>query len=189
MSYTLNADDSYLGRGPFALHDIATRLQSVTDGTASTVAVSERATTFAGGTEADAVQTPIRYHWEIVTNPLPRPSTSSQRGVVTELAVHDCLHGPRRFDPWNEPGVASWRNPNSSLAVHSHLLGPNSVQCWDPVDGSVGGLSYSTVTSLHSGGANVSFLDGQVRLINQNLDLAVWRACGTIAGGESIQMP
>ncbi len=38
--------------------------------------------------------------------------------------------------------------------------------------------------SAHSGGVNFGFLDGHVKFLNQDIDLAVYRAMGTIAGGE-----
>ena len=47
--------------------------------------------------------------------------------------------------------------------------------------------TYAAITSrsYHAGGVvNVGLLDGSARTISENIDLAVWRALGTISGGE-----
>ncbi len=47
--------------------------------------------------------------------------------------------------------------------------------------------TYAAVTarSYHTGMVNVLMLDGSVRSVSDNIDLGVWRAVGTRAGGES----
>lgn len=47
--------------------------------------------------------------------------------------------------------------------------------------------TYAAVTarSDHSGMVNVSFMDGSVRSISENIQPSVWRAMSTIAGGEA----
>jgi prepilin-type N-terminal cleavage/methylation domain-containing protein/prepilin-type processing-associated H-X9-DG protein len=39
--------------------------------------------------------------------------------------------------------------------------------------------------SYHAGGVNAVFMDGSVRFVSDSVDLRVWRAAGTIAGGET----
>lgn len=50
--------------------------------------------------------------------------------------------------------------------------------------------SYAVLTSrsYHTGLVNVALLDGSVRSISDTTDLAVWRALGTRAGGETNQL-
>jgi prepilin-type processing-associated H-X9-DG protein len=43
-----------------------------------------------------------------------------------------------------------------------------------------------TARSYHGGGVNCLFMDGTVRFIGNSVDLAVWRALSTRAGGEHI---
>jgi prepilin-type N-terminal cleavage/methylation domain-containing protein len=52
---------------------------------------------------------------------------------------------------------------------------------------SVSRPSYAAVTSRshHTGIVNVNLLDGSVRSVSSSIDLTVWRAMGTRAGGES----
>jgi hypothetical protein len=46
--------------------------------------------------------------------------------------------------------------------------------------------TYAAITarSYHTGIVNALLLDGSVRSVSENIDLAVWRAAGTRAGGE-----
>src|SRR5262245_15082587 len=50
----------------------------------------------------------------------------------------------------------------------------------------IGAMAESTGASRsrHRGGVNVLMADGSVHFVNQNISLSVWRAQGTIAGGE-----
>jgi prepilin-type N-terminal cleavage/methylation domain-containing protein/prepilin-type processing-associated H-X9-DG protein len=49
-------------------------------------------------------------------------------------------------------------------------------------------VTYAAVTSRshHTGAVNTAFMDGSVHLINDEIDLRVWRALGTRAGGEVV---
>ena len=52
--------------------------------------------------------------------------------------------------------------------------------------------SYAAVTarSYHTGNlVNVTMLDGSTRSVTGNIDLTVWRALGTIQGGEIVNAP
>ena len=44
----------------------------------------------------------------------------------------------------------------------------------------------SVVRSVHPGGAFVALADGSVRFVGDVVDLAVWRAAGSRAGGETV---
>lgn len=52
----------------------------------------------------------------------------------------------------------------------------------------LGGPTFAAVTSrsYHPGGVNTAFGDGSVRFIRQTIDGYVWRALGTVAGGEVV---
>lgn len=43
--------------------------------------------------------------------------------------------------------------------------------------------------SQHAGGANFGMADGTVRFVNDNIDIATYRALATISGGEVVQAP
>lgn len=42
-----------------------------------------------------------------------------------------------------------------------------------------------TSRSYHVGTVNVLLMDGSVRSVSDNIDLGVWRACGTRSNGEA----
>jgi hypothetical protein len=46
-----------------------------------------------------------------------------------------------------------------------------------------------TSRSYHGTGVGVTMMDGSVQMIASGIDLTVWRALGTRAGGESVQLP
>jgi prepilin-type processing-associated H-X9-DG protein len=50
-------------------------------------------------------------------------------------------------------------------------------------------VGFRAARSLHSGGVNVTFGDGSVRFISENVQRDVWRALATCAGGESVAIP
>jgi prepilin-type N-terminal cleavage/methylation domain-containing protein/prepilin-type processing-associated H-X9-DG protein len=52
-----------------------------------------------------------------------------------------------------------------------------------------GCLRLSAFGSLHPGGANFALVDGSVRFISQTIDMTVYRALGTRAGGETASVP
>jgi prepilin-type processing-associated H-X9-DG protein len=51
-----------------------------------------------------------------------------------------------------------------------------------------GGPTYAMVTSRshHKGGVNALFADGSVHAIKSAINWQVWRALGTVAGGEVV---
>src|SRR5262249_40911040 len=55
-----------------------------------------------------------------------------------------------------------------------------------PCAGSDWESSTAASRSRHPGGVNVLMADGSVHFIQQNIDLAIWQALGTIQGGEAV---
>jgi prepilin-type processing-associated H-X9-DG protein len=52
----------------------------------------------------------------------------------------------------------------------------------------IGGPTYAAITSrsYHPGGVNILLCDGSVRFVKSTIDGWLWRALGTVAGGEII---
>jgi prepilin-type processing-associated H-X9-DG protein len=48
---------------------------------------------------------------------------------------------------------------------------------------------WRTARSSHSGGANLIFADGSLQFISDTIELDIWRAIATIAGGETVASP
>ena len=77
----------------------------------------------------------------------------------------------------------NWLAGNMNWTRYNHMFPPNRLSCkdgftWDGVA--------MTATSRHRGGVNVLLGDGATRFVNEQLDEQVWRALGTIRGGETV---
>jgi prepilin-type N-terminal cleavage/methylation domain-containing protein len=85
----------------------------------------------------------------------------------------------------NDQGAAqfmTYYTPNSGI---------DSVTCLGPSPNEPGpcnnrtGPVYASARSNHAGGVSVSFGDGAVQFISDSIDLNIWRAISTMAGGEA----
>ena len=88
-------------------------------------------------------------------------------------------------------GLQYYRSSVSSLFAYSHTLPPN----WNKRASAVAAQKYGCGTtnfaqahipaaSYHTGGANVCYADGSVRLISESVDFVAWQALGSRANGE-----
>lgn len=106
-------------------------------------------------------------------------STGSYRGEIGHTEWSD--------SPSHQCGFSFALTPNTNVpfSVGGNMV---DIDLLTQVEGSSATKpSYSAVTSrsYHSGGiVNVMFMDGSVRTVAANVDLSIWRALGTRAGGE-----
>jgi prepilin-type processing-associated H-X9-DG protein len=141
---------------------------------------------------------------------VPPPGPASRSAVQALIASCNTkktkLGGPISHTRWCNGGVyysgfTTALTPNSKVlavskatnsingaTVNASNFGQNVPQDWDSVDENDGGPTYMALTasSYHSGGINVLFGDGNVRFVKDSVDPVVWRALGTIAGGEAV---
>jgi prepilin-type processing-associated H-X9-DG protein len=164
----------------------------VLDGLSNTALYSERLAFTIEDTwqdEAALARDPKRYFWNTSVRML-----GGGEGAALRFA-EICRTKRSSLVPTSHIGESafSWTYP------YSHLLQPNSHPCRNgpepgyyplPEDPTFIVLSdyYSVIppTSLHANGVNVAFADGHVRFVANAIDLGVWRAIGTAAGGEAI---
>jgi prepilin-type N-terminal cleavage/methylation domain-containing protein/prepilin-type processing-associated H-X9-DG protein len=76
---------------------------------------------------------------------------------------------------------APWLWAYHSTTMYWHASTPNTRSCMYPP-----GRIMTTASSAHLGGVNVVMCDGSSRFIADDIDLQIWRALGTRAGGETI---
>lgn len=87
----------------------------------------------------------------------------------------------------HEGGVTTTFTPNANVP-YTNAGATYSIDLTSLRDGeSTTVPTYAAITSrsFHTGLVNVQMMDGSVRTVSDNIDLGVWRAIGTRAGGES----
>lgn len=96
---------------------------------------------------------------------------------------------------WNysDPRGFSWVNGEYRCALYNHYYPPNSKtpDCISVVLGGTPEIRFTpfgwrAARSLHVGGVNVLMADGAMRFAPDQIDLEVWRALSTRAGGEVV---
>ena len=104
--------------------------------------------------------------------------------TTSDPNVADC-----RGDFHNVPGprfcFMTVTGPNSTIPDQCGQCSVNPVgmPCLQ-----AGGPSYVAARSLHPGGVNVALCDGSVRFVADTVDLRVWRAAGSMNGGEAMPL-
>jgi len=92
----------------------------------------------------------------------------------------------------HETGFTTTFTPNAMVAYQEPGGAVYSVDVTSMRDGeSTTAPTYAAVTarSYHPGQVNVAMLDGSVRSVADDVDLAVWRAAGTRASSETQSLP
>lgn len=67
-------------------------------------------------------------------------------------------------------------------AVYTHLMAPNESSCVNAGTSNI--IRGRVAASLHSGGTHIGLADGSARFTSSQVDIRVWRAIGSINGGE-----
>jgi prepilin-type processing-associated H-X9-DG protein len=85
----------------------------------------------------------------------------------------------------------SWVMGENCCTLYCHTSPPNTYTCAGlPFPGTMTNMAMQVPpSSYHPGGVNLAMVDGSVRFVPNTVSLAVWRAAGTRAGGESLQLP
>lgn len=101
------------------------------------------------------------------------------------LKMVDPTNNPQTWTDLSKQGVsnvgAPWMQMYHSVTWYQHVLRPNEPSCMWP-----SGRISTTAGSYHGDGVNVLMCDSSVRFVNQNIDIAIWRALGTKYGKETI---
>ncbi len=143
-----------------------TSLTDIKDGTANTVAMSEKRL----GDGSDAISTPETDSYR----PGTYPSNADEAFQFCEAAnVNDLTQQGKSFN-----GV-SWLAGSNESTFYFHSIPPNRRGCMFPPS-----RMASTANSRHVGGVHSLMCDGAVRFINSNINLATWRAIGTRSSRE-----
>jgi prepilin-type N-terminal cleavage/methylation domain-containing protein len=77
----------------------------------------------------------------------------------------------------------TWLEGNMSWTRYNHVLTPGHKTC---VNGVTWNGVIMTAGSRHDGGVGLLLGDGSVRFVKETVSPPIWRALGTIAGGETV---
>jgi len=142
-------------------------IAEVRDGTSNTAAFSEH---------------PVGDFNQSISSP-----TDTFRPGIYPNTADELVQICRSMDPsdLSKQGVsnvgAPWLQAYHSTTQYFHVDGPNQRSCMFPP-----GRVATTAASYHTGGVHVLMLDGAVRFVNDNINLATWRSMGTRALGEVV---
>jgi prepilin-type processing-associated H-X9-DG protein len=137
-------------------------IKDVTDGTSNTAAFSERP--LGPGESIDPGSTELILELPFGTDP-------------TETACRS----PSGVE-WNSERGAKWIVGNYGNTLYNHALRPNALE-WDCMNASQQKGRFAA-RSEHPGGVNMLQCDGSAASVNGAVDLAIWAAAATRAGGE-----
>jgi prepilin-type processing-associated H-X9-DG protein len=162
-------------RGTFDA-DLWTKIREITDGTSNTLLMGEGATgrpweVCSGVGCSEGVKNPLSGSWWLPSQPWIVPRINTDRDVAQA--------GPRAslfactVEPMN-------KNPVTDTFIDSSAL----MDCRSSNAG--GPHRTSNFRSNHNGGAHFLFADGSVKFLSERIDMPLYRALSTIAGGDKV---
>lgn len=146
------------------------RLTGITDGLATTAAFSEILV-------GDSSNHLLRTIWETPTEFFG----AENAGRLLDECEAIRRSNLRRGDPWSRGGT--WIASEHLMTRYNHSQVPNRLTCTN--NGDIYTM-VMTAASNHPGGVHVNFCDGSVRMVSDNVDLELWRALASRAGGETV---
>ena len=162
-----NGGDATSANGSFILgppQSVAT----LTDGTSLTAAASEQLVGIAGPYSQTAVI------------PIPVPLNRAMARVAAAPLTDDTCAASGAG--WLLNKGSSWWDGNYQNALYNHYLPPNASRPDCIVYHNPG---WKTARSFHPGGINLLYCDGHVAFAKNAVNLSIWRAISTRAGGET----
>jgi prepilin-type N-terminal cleavage/methylation domain-containing protein/prepilin-type processing-associated H-X9-DG protein len=151
------------------------KVTDVTDGTSNTAALSESIL----GAGPESASGPAPGGPDVVYK---------YTGFGTPVNDTTCA-GASQWNVSNRRGFM-WASGEIRCGTYNHYLAPNS-SLYDcitndvtPGPGQYTANGFRAARSRHTGGVNLLLGDGSVRFVSNAVDLTVWRAAGTRAGGE-----
>jgi prepilin-type N-terminal cleavage/methylation domain-containing protein/prepilin-type processing-associated H-X9-DG protein len=168
--------------------------QGIPDGLSQTAAFSERVKGIGTGNQLDPM-TPTTAI-SSVGRPTGLASGGGPADVIPQPYYAACQATPATANNlatdagpdgvgWYSYGM-HWWNGHPYTGRYNHLMPPNSWSCAYDVNGIINDNGANPASSRHPGVVNVLFADGSTRAIKQTIDVPVWWALGTRAGGELI---
>jgi len=175
------------GNGAFTI-GIAFADRDFTDGTSNTAIFAER-TKGSNGVAASA----LPKKEDVITMPTRQDFMNDP-----DFQYDNCLNYVPTVSNFNFMSFGRW-TPGSDYSngwpwaaysgtLYNHVATPNwrGQDCGNlsAIADTPGEHAIISARSRHTGGVNVTMVDGSVRFVSDNVDTGVWRAVGTRSGGE-----
>jgi len=176
--FVYNPTNGQTGDGAFAPNARHT-LAAFVDGTSNTVMAAE-------------VKAWTPYRRNGGPSPTTVPTLATWPGIVASATeFKDTGHTEWPDGRVHHEGVTMVFGPNTaSPCLNGATAFPEcDYNSWqEGRNGTTGSPSYAAITSrsFHEGIVQAVLMDGTVRTISENIDLTIWRALGTRAGGEVV---
>jgi prepilin-type N-terminal cleavage/methylation domain-containing protein/prepilin-type processing-associated H-X9-DG protein len=142
------------------------RLAAITDGLSNTAAFSERLTGDYSATKA----TPRTDTFQPGTSPLTTDEAYNQCYAIDMMDL-----SKQGFSDIGTPWIRGYH----SVSEYYHIAPPQGRSCMFPP-----GRIMTTANSWHGSLVNMCFVDGSTHSVPASIDIQVWRAIGSRAGGE-----
>ena len=164
-------------------------LSALTDGTSNTVVFSEKLVGIAGSAPVLLSSTDAK-RVTFVSSVAVTPDTGNPTSSLTFVQNCNSMPGTTTaYTPTQWTG-AVWHGSHGGTLhfnAYNHVNTPNKISC--AAAGGPGGppggwYDSITATSNHPGGVNVALCDGSVRFVKDSINMQMWWAVGTKAGGE-----
>ena len=193
-TYTPNAESELDGAPSGSFGDTSGRkIGSFSDGTSNTSLYSER---MVGTHNTSTVSLANYLHKnDGGTSFVPGANTDTTASVVTACSAITAadintsnISGNYRVDfGYTSGDDPAWYYSSYQHGAYNHLYTPNYPvpDCGKgslPDDESE--LAIVSARSYHTGGVHTCLADGSVKFVSNNIDLNIWKAAGTRAGGE-----
>lgn len=176
MGVSLSWSNNTTQNGMFR-RTMETRMADVTDGTSNTIMLSEMLS-------GDMDNRTYRVGEPCMTASGPGSTNPS---VVATWAATNCLPASHLSS-----NGGNWMAPLPTQTIFSTVATPNwqYPTCqWSPSGYASDRDGVYPARSRHPGGVNVTFVDGSVSFIGDDVEVTLYQALGSREGGESVQVP
>lgn len=133
--------------------------------------------------------------FDVITSPNRR-----QGLIPVDEIFAECLNYTPTISNFNFNSMGRWLEGSDfsngwpfgfySATLYNHVAPPNwrGFDCgnWSAIIDAPGEHGIVSARSMHAGGAQVTMGDGSVRFVSENINVGLWRALGTRAGGEVV---
>ncbi len=178
ISYFMNGGSAINPpNGVYEIKSIPTRtFRDLADGLSMTAMFSERLVRVWPNDKYPPLETgrrdPLRYLWQTAIEFQPGQERELAAWCLEPSNRARAVYGTRHWGTDHFPSENSWYN---------HILPPNN---WMFVNGERPDRGPYPASSMHPGGVNVLMADGAVKFVSSSIDLDVWWALGSRAGGD-----